>query len=117
MSNIFLLPPELGEEDRFTAYFHYAIDNISELGQAIVDFLLIQSGKSSSRFIKAVVHLKNGATYSPTRKLHPHLKNNGSMCEATLKNLALIVTAILAGWEFRCEILIVMVVGLCKLPA
>lgn len=56
MSNIFLLPPELGDEDRFTACFHYAIDNIPELGQAIVDFLLIQSGKSSSRFIKAVNH-------------------------------------------------------------
>ncbi len=56
MSNIFLLSPELGEEDRFTACLHYLIDNIPELGQAIVDFILKESGKSLSCFIKAVEH-------------------------------------------------------------
>lgn len=60
MNNIFLLPPELAEEDRFTACLHYAIDNIPELGQVIVDFLLIQSEKSSSPFIKAVNRNRSG---------------------------------------------------------
>lgn len=54
MSNIFLLPPNLNKKERFAAFWEYLLENIHDLGQEFVDFLMQRSGKHSSNFLKAV---------------------------------------------------------------
>ena len=54
MTNIFLIPPNLNNKERFAAFWEYLLDNIPDLGQDLVDFLTQRSGKPSSTFIKAV---------------------------------------------------------------
>ncbi len=54
MSNIFLLPPNLNKKERFAAFWEYLLENIHDLGQEFVDFLMQRSGKHSSNFLNAV---------------------------------------------------------------
>ncbi len=54
MSNIFLLPPNLNKKERFAAFWEYLLENIHDLGQEFVDFLMQRSGKHSSNFLKAI---------------------------------------------------------------
>ena len=54
MSNIFLLPPNLDKKERFAASWEYLLENIQDLGQDFVDFLMQRSGKASSTFVKAI---------------------------------------------------------------
>ena len=56
MTNIFMLPSSLGEEDRFTASLHYLIDSTPAIGQQFVDAIHGSAGRQSSRFIRSEDH-------------------------------------------------------------
>lgn len=50
LTNIFMLPEGLADEDRFTAQLHYLIECIPAVGQGMVDVLLAASGRPATRF-------------------------------------------------------------------
>jgi len=56
MPNIFLVSSGLGPEDRFTAHWHYLLDNYPELGQRVADYLADAGGLSRSRYLGAEDH-------------------------------------------------------------
>lgn len=63
--NIFLLPPELADEDRFTAHLHYLIECVPAVGQAMVDTMLRLAGKPTSIFTKSEDHPGNDPQNKP----------------------------------------------------
>lgn len=42
--NVFLVPRDIGAEDRFTAHWHYLLDNCPELAQAVVNMIAGRAG-------------------------------------------------------------------------
>jgi hypothetical protein len=56
MPNVFLVSPALGPEDRFTAHWHYLLDNHPELGQRVADALADAGGLPRSRYLGAEDH-------------------------------------------------------------
>ena len=51
MTNIFMLPGSLGEEDRFTASLHYLIESSPQIGQQFVDAIHLSAGRRSSQLV------------------------------------------------------------------
>src|SRR5262245_1614289 len=56
MANIFLVSPDLGPEDRLTAYWHYMLDAVPGVGQAFVDHVSSRSGLAPSKFLGSIDH-------------------------------------------------------------
>ena len=56
MSNIFMLPGSLGEEDRFTASLHYLIETTPKIGQQLVDAIHLSADRRTSRFVRSEDH-------------------------------------------------------------
>jgi hypothetical protein len=54
--NVFLLDLSVGEEDLLTAYWHYVLSVVPDLGQAFVDHIAERAGMPSSRFLGAIDH-------------------------------------------------------------
>ena len=56
MANVFFVSPNLGPEDRLTAYWHYVLDAVPGVGQAFVDHVSSRSGLAQSPFLGSVDH-------------------------------------------------------------
>jgi hypothetical protein len=56
MANVFLVSPDLGPEDRLTAYWHYVLDAVPGVGQTFVDHVSSRSGLAQSKFLGSVDH-------------------------------------------------------------
>lgn len=56
MSNIFLVDPRLGPEDRFTFSWTYVLNTVPGLGQRFVDYLASECGMASTEFRVAIDH-------------------------------------------------------------
>jgi hypothetical protein len=56
MANVFFVSPDLGPEDRLTAYWHYVLDAVPRVGQAFVDYISSRSGLAQSKFLGSVDH-------------------------------------------------------------
>ena len=56
MANVFLVSPDLGPEERLTAYWHYVLDAVPGVGQAFVDYVSSRSGLAKSKFLGSVDH-------------------------------------------------------------
>ena len=56
MPNVFTISAKMGAEDRFTAHWHYLLDNHPTLGQQVVDTIADSAGLPRSRFLKAEDH-------------------------------------------------------------
>jgi hypothetical protein len=65
MSNIFMLPGSLGEEDLFTARLHHLIESDREIGQHIVEAILHSAKRPISKFKSAVNHPNVGSENQP----------------------------------------------------
>ena len=50
MTNIFLISPRMGDEDRFTSHWHYMLENNHDIGQQIFDHIGQRVGLAKSRF-------------------------------------------------------------------
>ena len=50
MTNIFMISPRMGDEDRFTAHWHYMLANNPDLGQQVLDHISQRAGLPPSRF-------------------------------------------------------------------
>lgn len=55
-ANVFLIPPRLGDEDRFTAYWHYLLSRTPSLGQALLNYIAKKCNRESTRFLSAHDH-------------------------------------------------------------
>jgi hypothetical protein len=55
-ANIFLVDPRLGLEDQLTAFWHYVLNLVPELGQGFMEQVATQAGLSRSRFVGAIDH-------------------------------------------------------------
>ena len=54
--NVFLMDPNLGNEDALTFYWHYVLSVVPGLGQAFVDAVCQSSGLTPSKFLGSVDH-------------------------------------------------------------
>jgi len=65
MANVFLVSPDLGPEDRLTAYWHYVLDALPGGGQAFVDHVSSRSGLAQSKFLGSVDHPRGDRVNRP----------------------------------------------------
>lgn len=82
MTNIFMMPSSLGDEDRFTASLHYLIESAPEVGQQLVNALHSDANMPSTTFVRAVDHPKSGNECRPDFLLE--CKDYDIICEHKL---------------------------------
>src|SRR5919109_5446220 len=56
MANVFFVSPDLGPEDRLTAYWHYVLDAVPGVGQPFVDHVSSRAGLAPSKFLGSIDH-------------------------------------------------------------
>lgn len=56
MTNIFLISPRMKPEDRFTAHWHYLLENFRDLAQEIVVIIATSSGIPPSKLLEVTDH-------------------------------------------------------------
>lgn len=54
--NVFLVPRDTVQEDRFTAHWHYLLDNCSDVAQGVVDLIAERAGLPAARWVGAEDH-------------------------------------------------------------